>query len=112
MARWLCKPYIFKKKKELEEESARLSVMSDSETPWTVVPPAPLSMRFPRQYWSGLPFPSPGDLPNPEIEDCIAGRFSTLRASRQAGLYVLALCSAGGYTCHLWNKSGWGTNEN
>ena len=30
---------------------------------------APLSMRFSRQdYWSGLPFPSPGDLPNPGIE--------------------------------------------
>ena len=37
--------------------------------PWTVVHQAPLSMGFPRQeYWSGLPFPSPGDLPNPGIE--------------------------------------------
>ena len=37
------------------------SVMSDSETPWTVAHPAPLSMGFPRQeYWSGLPFPTPG----------------------------------------------------
>ena len=36
--------------------------------PWTVVYQAPLSMGFPRQeYWSGLPFPSPGDLPNPGI---------------------------------------------
>ena len=35
--------------------------MSDSATPWTVVFPAPPSMRFSRQeYWSGLPFPSPG----------------------------------------------------
>ena len=35
-------------------------------TPWTVACQAPLSMRFLRQaYWSGLPFPSPGDLPNP-----------------------------------------------
>ena len=35
-----------------------------SVTPWTVVHQAPLSMGFPRQeYWSGLPFPSPGDLP-------------------------------------------------
>ena len=34
-------------------------------TPWTVVCQAPLSMGFPRQeYWSRLPFPSPGDLPN------------------------------------------------
>ena len=38
-------------------------------TPWIVAHQAPLSMRFSRQeYWSGLPFPSPGDLPNPGIE--------------------------------------------
>ena len=45
------------------------SVMSDSATPWTVAHQAPLSMGFSRQEsWSGLPFPSPGDLPNPGIE--------------------------------------------
>ena len=38
-------------------------------TPWTVAHNAPLSMGFSRQeYWSGLPFPSPKDLPNPGIE--------------------------------------------
>ena len=38
-------------------------------TPWTVARQAPLSMGFSRQeYWSGLPFPFPGDLPNPGIE--------------------------------------------
>ena len=38
-------------------------------TSWTVVYKAPLSMELSRQeYWSGLPFPSPGDLPNPGIE--------------------------------------------
>ena len=38
-------------------------------TPWTVACQAPLSMGFSRQgYWSGLPFPSPGDLPDPGIE--------------------------------------------
>ena len=43
--------------------------MSDSATPWTVAQQAPLSMGFSRQeYWSGLPFPSPGDLPDPGIE--------------------------------------------
>ena len=37
--------------------------------PWTVDYQAPLSMGFSRQeYWSGLPFPCPGDLPNPGIE--------------------------------------------
>ena len=36
---------------------------------WAVAHQAPLSMGFSRQeYWSGLPFPSPGDLPDPEIE--------------------------------------------
>ena len=38
-------------------------------TPWTVAYQAPRSMGFSRQeYWSGLPFPSPRDLPNPGIE--------------------------------------------
>ena len=38
-------------------------------TPWTVAYQAPPSMGFSRQwYWSGLPFPSLGDLPNPEIK--------------------------------------------
>ena len=38
-------------------------------TPWTVAYQAPLSMGFSRQeFWSGLPFPSTGDLPNPGIE--------------------------------------------
>ena len=37
--------------------------------PWTVAPQAPLSMGFSRQeYWSGLPFPSPGDPPKTGIE--------------------------------------------
>ena len=44
--------------------------MSDSfATPWTVAHKAPLSMGFSRQeYWSGLPFPSPGDLPNAGVK--------------------------------------------
>ena len=38
-------------------------------TPWTVTYKAPPSMGFSRQeYWSGLPFPSPGDLPDPGVE--------------------------------------------
>ena len=45
------------------------SVMSDSVTLWTVASQAPLSTEFSRQeYWSGLPFCSPRDLPNPGIE--------------------------------------------
>ena len=45
------------------------SVMSDSVTPWTVTHQTPLSMGFSRQeYWSGLPFPTAGYLPNPGIK--------------------------------------------
>ena len=45
------------------------SVVSDSVTPWTVACQAPLSMEFSRQgYWSGLPYPPPGDLPNLGME--------------------------------------------
>ena len=37
-------------------------------TPWTIAHQTPLSMGSSKQeYWSGLPFPSPGDLPNPGI---------------------------------------------
>ena len=43
--------------------------MSDSATTWTVAHQAPLSMGFLREeYWSGLPCPSPGDLPDPGIK--------------------------------------------
>ena len=58
------------------------SVMSNSfATPWTVAHQAPLSMGFSRQeYWSGLPFPSPGDLPDTGIKPvspALVGRFFT-----------------------------------
>ena len=44
----------------------RGDVVSNSEIPWTVAHHAPLSMGFHKQdYWSGLPLPSPGDLPDP-----------------------------------------------
>ena len=45
------------------------SIMSDSATSWTIAHQSPLSLGFPRQeYWSGLPFLSPGDVPDPGIE--------------------------------------------
>ena len=56
--------------------------------PWTVAHQAPLPMEFSRQeYWSGLPFPSPGNLPNPGIKSAspispaLAGRFFTTSAT-------------------------------
>ena len=46
-----------------------LSCVQLFATPWTVAHQAPLSMGISRQeYWSGLPFPSPGDLPDPGME--------------------------------------------
>ena len=48
-------------------------------TPWTVACHTPLSMGFPRkEYWTGLPLPSPGDLPDPRIKPvspALADRF-------------------------------------
>ena len=52
-----------------ESEVKSLSRVQLFVTPWTVAYQASSSMGFSRQeYWSGLPFPSPGDLPNPGIE--------------------------------------------
>ena len=53
-----------------ESECGSRSAMSDSvQAPWTVVCQASLSVGFSRpEYWSGQPFPSPGDLPNRGIE--------------------------------------------
>ena len=58
-------------------------------TPWTAAHQAPLSMEFFRQeYWSGLLFSSPGDLPDPRIDaeqvSCIAGSFFTVWATRKS----------------------------
>ena len=71
----------------LESEVKSLSYVWLYVTPWTVVCQAPLSMGFSRQYWSGLPFPSPGDLfltqgmiPGP----LHAGRLFTVWATREA----------------------------
>ena len=57
-------------------------------TPWTVAYHAPLSMGFSRQeYWSGLPFPSPEDLPNPGIEPgCPALQADALPSESPMGL--------------------------
>ena len=62
-------------------------------TPWTVAHQAPLSIGFSRQeYQSGLPFPPPGDLPNPGIEPrslkspALVGRFFTTSATWEACL--------------------------
>ena len=64
---------------------------------WTVASQSSLSMGFSRhEYWSGLPFPPPGDLPDPGIEPVglmspeLAGRFFTTSATWEA--HVLSSC--------------------
>ena len=69
---------ILRKKKKaqmnkiINERKKKVKLLSHLQlfvTPWTVAYQGPLSMGFSRQeYWSGLPFPSPGDLPNPGID--------------------------------------------
>ena len=59
-------------------------------TPWTIAHQAPLSMGFSRQeYWDGLPFPSPGDLPNPGLLH--SDRFFTDWAMREVYNYFQIL---------------------
>ena len=63
-------------------------------TRWTVANQAPLSMGFSRQeYWSGLPCPPPGDLPDPGIEPvflspALAGGFFTTSATWEAQIFI------------------------
>ena len=75
---------------------SRFSRVQLLETPRTVARQAPLSMRVYRQeYQSGLPFPSPGDLPTPGIKPsspvspALAGTFSTFSATWEACLKFL-----------------------
>ena len=65
----------------MTEHTQLLSLVQLFVTPWTIAHQVPLSMGFPRQeYWSGLPFPTPGDLPDPGIKPkslALADRFFT-----------------------------------
>ena len=74
----------YSERSTLSSESVSHSVMSDSFDPCTVDDQAPLSMGFSRQeYWSGLPFPSPGESSWPRDwtrVSCITGRFFTVSA--------------------------------
>ena len=66
------------------------------ETPWTIACQAPLSMGFPRQeYWSGLPFPSLRDLPDPGIKPvspALTGGFFTTEPPRKLLSRVYLIC--------------------
>ena len=93
--------YAYKNKKVSDEGSIKsllirhtfvhaewLSRVRLSATPWTVAQQAPLSVGFSRQgYWSELPCPPPGDLPNPGFEPTsptLAGGFFTASATWEA----------------------------
>ena len=78
---------------QVESERVSHSVVSDSATPRTVTHQAPLPMGFSRQkYWSGLPCPPPGDLPNPGIKprspplqaDSLLGPLLRLKGTKSA----------------------------
>ena len=73
--------------KQSKSESVSLAILSDSAIPWTMAHQAPLSMEFSRQeFWNGLPFPSPWDLPNPGIKPGFplhGGRIFTIWATRE-----------------------------
>ena len=80
----------------LQTEGCVLSLIRFFATPWTVPCQAPLSMGFSRQeYWSGWPFPPPGDLPNPGIEHtslafpALAGRFFTTSTTWEAHISLI-----------------------
>ena len=62
-----------RRKKNIKERETRVKMLVAQScltvTPWTVAHQPSLSMEIPRQeYWNGLPFPSPEELPNPETE--------------------------------------------
>ena len=64
-------------------------------TPWTVAHQAPLSMEFSKQeYWSGLPFLSPGDLPDPGIKpESPALPADSLPSEPQGKPFLLVKCN-------------------
>ena len=68
-------------------------------TPGTVAYQAPLSMGFSKQeYWSGLPFPSPGDLPNPGIKlGSLVLQADTLPSEPPGKCFVLNYSKNGGW---------------
>ena len=81
------------------------------ETLWTVTCQAPLSIGFSQQeYWSGLPFPSPGDLPNPGTEPAspaapaLAGRFFTTEPPGKPKLYIRTSLKINPKKGTLWNS--------
>ena len=85
------------------------SVISNSATPWTIACQTPLFLRFSRQeYWDRLPFPSPGDPPDPGIKSLsptLAGGFFTTESLGKPN---------SGIPCwkpHHWSQERWGKKK-
>ena len=79
---------------------------SSFATPWTITHQVPPSMGFPRQgYWSGLPFSSPGDLPDPGIEpSSLVWQMDSLPLIQQGSL-IFSLSSTKQYHLLVLNHS-------
>ena len=75
-------------------EDTLVSAQSPFATPWTVTCRAPLSMGFSRQHWNGLPFPPPGDIPDPRIKSvspALASRLSLSHLGSPEDTLMVAL---------------------
>ena len=80
-----------------DSEVKSLSSVRLFATPWTVAYQAPLFMGFSKQeYWSGLPFPFPRDLPDPGIEPIspvLPGGFFTIGPPGEASVFNIKIIS-------------------
>ena len=74
-------------------------------TPWTIAHQVPLSMEFSRQeYWRGLPFPSPGDLPHPEIKPRPPALHTGLLPSKPLDIQIMEYSNDGNWLNNQRNK--------
>ena len=96
---------------------SRSAVSSSLRPPWTVAHHAPLFVEFSRQeYWSGLPFPSPGDLPDPGIKPrslvspALVDRFFTTSTIWKAGFSVNALIFKEKLEVIIFVSNSWSLN--
>ena len=82
-----------------------LSLVRVFATPWTIACQAPPSMGFPREeYWNGLPFPSPGDLPDPGIEPgCPALQADSLPSEPPGNIFICGTSSLS-LINHYWRS--------
>ena len=97
----------------MKSEKVKVKLLSHVRlfvTPWTVAHQAPPTMGFSRQeYWSGLPFPSPGDLPNPGIEPRSPTLYADAILSHQGSLRIYSRILTQMF-CKLYKNGVGGSN--